>query len=91
MGHRQSTRHASSTVQYRPVLGPERRLTELLAEHGEATYLEVRSVPAPSLGLVAAAHGHDVQSPHAGDAVYVVVAGRAVPEVDRVRSPVGTG
>lgn len=67
-------------------------LTELLAEHGNATYREVLRVPALSLGLFAAAPGHDdVQSPHDVDEVYVVVAGRAVLEVDGVRTPVQTG
>jgi mannose-6-phosphate isomerase-like protein (cupin superfamily) len=67
-------------------------LTELLAEHADATYREVLRVPALSLGLFAAAPGHDdVQSPHEVDEVYVVVAGRAVLEVDRVRPPVMTG
>ena len=67
-------------------------LTELLAEHGDATYREVLRVPALSLGLFAATPGHDdVQSPHEVDEVYVVVAGRAVLEVDGVRTPVGTG
>ncbi len=57
-------------------------LTELLAEHGDATYREVLRVPALSLGLFAAAPGHDdMQSPHEVDEVYVVVAGRAVLEV----------
>ncbi len=56
-------------------------LTELLAEHGDATYREVLRVPALSLGLFAAAPGHDdVQSPHEVDEVYLVVAGRAVLE-----------
>ncbi len=67
-------------------------LPELLAEHGDATYREVLRVPALSLGLFAAGPGHDdVQSPHRVDEVYVVVAGRAVLEVDGVRMPVGTG
>ncbi|MGI8535350.1 MAG: hypothetical protein ACR2K2_02430 [Mycobacteriales bacterium] len=52
-------------------------LDELLAEHGPASYREVLRVPALSLGLFAAAPGHDdVQSPHKVDEVYVVVAGR---------------
>lgn len=67
-------------------------LPELLAEHGEATYREVLRVPALSLGLFAAAPAHDdVQSPHEVDEVYVVVAGRAVLEVDGARTPVGIG
>lgn len=67
-------------------------LTELLGDHGDATYREVLRVPALSLGLFAAAPGHDdVQSPHEVDEVYVVVAGRAVLEVDSVRTPVETG
>jgi len=68
------------------------RLDELLAEHGDATYRELMRVPALSLGLFAAAPGHDdVQSPHEVDEVYVVVAGRASLEVDGVRTPVATG
>lgn len=67
-------------------------LDELLAEHGPASYREVLRVPALSLGLFAAAPGHDdVQSPHKVDEVYVVVAGRASLEVDGVRTPVATG
>jgi mannose-6-phosphate isomerase-like protein (cupin superfamily) len=67
-------------------------LPELLAEHGDATYREVLRVPALSLGLFAVAPGHDdVQSPHEVDEVYVVVAGRAVLEVDGVRTPVTSG
>jgi len=67
-------------------------LTALLAEHGDATYREVLRVPALSLGLFAAAPGHDdTQAPHGVDEVYVVVAGRAVLEVDGVRTPVETG
>ena len=67
-------------------------LTGLLAEHGDSTYREVLRVPALSLGLLAAAPGHDaVQSPHEVDEVYVVVAGRAVLEVDGVRTPIQTG
>jgi mannose-6-phosphate isomerase-like protein (cupin superfamily) len=67
-------------------------LTQLMAEHGDATYREVLRVPALSLGLFAAAAGHDdVQSPHEVDEVYVVVAGRAVLEVDGVRTPVEAG
>ena len=67
-------------------------LGELLAEHGGATYREVLRAPALSLGLFTAAPGHeDVQSPHDVDEVYVVVAGRAVLEVDGVRTPVETG
>lgn len=67
-------------------------LAELLAEHGDATYREVLRVPALSLGLFAAPPGHqDNQSPHDVDEVYVVVAGRAVLEVDGVRTPVEPG
>ena len=67
-------------------------LTELLTEHGDATYREVLRVPALSVGLFAAAAGHDdVQSPHEVDEVYVVVAGHAVLEVDGIRTPVETG
>jgi hypothetical protein len=67
-------------------------LGELLAEHGDATYREVLRVPAMSLGLFAAASGHDDrQSPHDVDEVYVVVSGRAVLEVDGVPMPVETG
>ena len=67
-------------------------LTELLAQHGDATYREVLRVPALSLGLFAAAPGHDdVQSPHQVDEVYVVVAASAVLELDGVRTPVETG
>ena len=67
-------------------------LAELLAEHGDASYREVLRVPALSLGLFAAAPGYDdTQSPHEVDEVYVVVAGRAVLEVDGVRTPVRTG
>ena len=70
------------------VAGP----AELLAEHGDATYREVLRVPALSLGLFVAAPGHvDLQSPHAADEVYVVVAGRAALEVDGVRTPVEAG
>ena len=65
---------------------------ELLAEHGDAAYREVLRVPALSVGLFTAAPGHvDVQLPHSVDEVYVVVAGRAVLEVDGVRTPVETG
>ena len=67
-------------------------LGELLAEHGDATYREVLRVPVLSLGVFTAAPGHDdVQSPHEVDEVYVVVAGRAVLEVDGVRTDVETG
>ncbi len=67
-------------------------LSALLAQLGNATYREVLRVPALSLGLFAAAPGHqDVQSPHEVDEVYVVVAGRAVLEVDGVRTPVEAG
>ena len=67
-------------------------LPELLAEHGGATYREVLRVPALSVGLFVAAPGHDdVQSPHEVDEAYVVVAGRAVLEVDGVRTPVQAG
>jgi mannose-6-phosphate isomerase-like protein (cupin superfamily) len=67
-------------------------LPELLAEHGDAAYREVLRVPALSVGLFTAAPGHvDVQFPHSVDEVYVVVAGRAVLEVDGVRTPVETG
>ena len=67
-------------------------LTELLAEHGDAAYREVLRVPALTLGLFAAAPGHDdMQSPHEVDEVYVVVAGRAVLEIDGSRTPVETG
>ncbi len=67
-------------------------LPDLLAEHGDATYREVLCVPALSLGLFAAPAGHvDTQSPHDVDEVYVVVAGRAVLEVDGVRTPVQAG
>jgi len=67
-------------------------LIELLAEHGEATYREVLRVPALSLGLFAARPGHDdTQTPHDVDEVYVVVAGRAVLEVDGSRSPIEAG
>jgi mannose-6-phosphate isomerase-like protein (cupin superfamily) len=49
-------------------------------------------VPALSLGLFAAAPGHqDVQSPHDVDEVYVVVAGHAVLDLDGVRTPVQIG
>ncbi len=48
-------------------------------------------MPALSLGLFAASPGDDdVQSPHEVDEIDVVVAGRAVLEVDRVRTPVET-
>ncbi len=67
-------------------------LAELLAEHGDATYREVLRVPALSLGLFAAAPGHhDTQTPHDVDEVYVVVAGRAVLDVDGARTPVEAG
>jgi mannose-6-phosphate isomerase-like protein (cupin superfamily) len=67
-------------------------LPELLAEHGDAAYREVLRVPALSVGLFTAAPGHvDGQSPHQVDEVYVVVAGRAVLEVDGVHTPVETG
>jgi mannose-6-phosphate isomerase-like protein (cupin superfamily) len=52
----------------------------------------VLRVAALSLGLFVAAPRHnDVQSPHSVDEIYVVVAGRAVLEVDGVRTPVETG
>lgn len=67
-------------------------LAELLAEHGDATYREVLRVPALSLGLFAAPPGHvDTQSPHDVHEVYVVVAGRAVLDVDGVRTSVEAG
>ena len=67
-------------------------LTELLVEHADATYREVLRVPALTLGLFAAAPGYDdMQSPHEVDEVYVVVAGRAVLDVDGARTPVETG
>ena len=67
-------------------------LAELLAEHGDATYREVLRVPALSLGLFTAPPGHvDTQSPHDVDEVYVVVAGRAVLDVEGVRTPVEAG
>lgn len=67
-------------------------LAGLLADHGDATYREVLRVPALSLGLFAVGPGHvDTQSPHAVDEVYVVVAGRAVLEVDGDRTPVQAG
>jgi mannose-6-phosphate isomerase-like protein (cupin superfamily) len=67
-------------------------LSELLAEQDGVSYRQALRVPALSLGLFAAAPGHaDVQSPHEVDEVYVVVAGRAVLEVDGVRTPVETG
>ena len=67
-------------------------LAELLDEHGDATYREVLRVPALSLGLFAAPPGHqDTQTRHAVDEVYVVVAGRAVLDVDGVRPPVHAG
>ena len=69
-----------------------RGLDELLAGQDGATYREVLRVPALSLGLFAVAPGHvDTQSPHEVDEVYVVVAGRAVIEVDGVRTPVRAG
>ena len=75
-----------------PASGTVRSLSELEAEHGSATYREVLRVPALSLGLYAPPAGHDDrQQPHAVDEVYVVVAGRAVLEVDGVRTPVGPG
>lgn len=67
-------------------------LSQLLADHGDATYREVLRVPALSLGLFAAAPGHDDQQvPHEVDEVYVVVAGRAVLEVQGARTQVETG
>jgi mannose-6-phosphate isomerase-like protein (cupin superfamily) len=49
-------------------------------------------VPALSVGLFAAPAGHDdTQTPHDVDEVYVVVAGRAVLDVDGSRSPVEAG
>ena len=67
-------------------------LIELLAEHGETAYREVLRVPALSVGLFAAPAGHDdTQTPHDVDEVYVVVAGRAVLDVDGSRSPVEAG
>ena len=64
----------------------------LLAEQGGATYREALRVPALSLGLFAAPAGHlDTQTPHAADEVYVVVAGRAVLDVDGERTPVQAG
>lgn len=67
-------------------------LVELLAEHGDATYREFLREPSLSLGLFTAPPGHvDTQTPHDVDEVYVVVAGRAVLDVDGSRSPVGPG
>jgi mannose-6-phosphate isomerase-like protein (cupin superfamily) len=67
-------------------------LAALTLMHGDRTYREFLRVPALSLGVFAPPAGHDdTQQPHQQDEVYVVLAGRAVLEIDGVGSPVAPG
>ena len=73
----------------RPVLTDA---TALAQEQGEHAYREFLRGPALSLGLFAPGSGFaDVQDPHREDEVYVVLAGRAVLDLDGTRSPLGAG
>jgi mannose-6-phosphate isomerase-like protein (cupin superfamily) len=67
-------------------------LDTLVASQGEQTYREFLRVAAMSVGFFAASAGHDdKQQPHEQDEVYVVLAGRAVLDIDGTRKPVAAG
>jgi mannose-6-phosphate isomerase-like protein (cupin superfamily) len=58
----------------------------------EHAYEEILRVPALSVGLFAAATGHeDTQQPHARDEVYVVLSGTALLEIAGKRRAVTAG
>ncbi|MEP7055788.1 MAG: cupin domain-containing protein [Actinomycetota bacterium] len=64
----------------------------LMSAHGHHTYREFLRVPALSLGLFVAPPGHDdTQQQHQQDEVYLVLGGRAVLDIDGIRTPVGAG
>lgn len=68
------------------------RVDALVSAHGDHTYREFLRVPALSLGLFAVASGHaDTQEPHLQDEVYLVLAGRAVLDIDGLLTPVSAG
>ena len=58
------------------VFGMATDVATLTAQQGSGRYHEFLMVPALSLGLFSAAHGHvDAQDPHDQDEVYAIVSG----------------